>query len=96
MFSLKFFVECFESADTIEEDKQTNKTITFLNFYHDFENCVVSNTVENQLCHNCMDYYVALDTYYKQISNINEEIGSCIDIVDIVSKCINSSVLQRS
>lgn len=61
----------------------SNKTLQFQTYYEDFTNCT-SNYVDD-FCSGCMKDYVKLDNYYKTISNINEKIGVCMDIVDIVS-----------
>lgn len=65
----------------------TNKSDTFKHFkslHKIFQDCI-SMTVEKDLCPSCMDNYNALSNYYTKISNVNERIGYCIDIVDVVS-----------
>lgn len=40
---------------------------------------------ETTMCPACMEDYTDLNNYYYSISNENEKIGVCMDIVDVVS-----------
>lgn len=73
----------------MENGTQTlNKSVTFENFqllHNKFLNCV-NNANEEDLCPSCMEKYVTLNDYFTKISDINEKISYCIDIVDVVSR----------
>lgn len=48
--------------------------------------CVNRTDVNNEtLCPDCMKDYDKLNDYYKSISNEDEKIGVCMDIVDVVN-----------
>lgn len=63
-----------------------NKSDTFNHFqdlYKIFQECVNKATQE-ELCPYCMKDYTTLSNYYTKISDVNEKISYCIDMVDIV------------
>lgn len=48
-------------------------------------NCLNGSGInETTMCSACMDSYVELNDFYYSISNENEKIGVCMDIVDQV------------
>lgn len=62
-----------------------NKSSTFDHFQYlhkNFQEC--QNKTKEDLCPTCMNDYVILNNYFTQISNVNEKISYCMDIVDIV------------
>lgn len=46
-----------------------------------------NETTNNQtfFCSECISEYLGLNSYYKSISDVNDKIGVCMDIVDLVS-----------
>lgn len=64
----------------------SNQTMQFNELYAVLMECINgSNVNETTMCPKCMDYYVNLSGFYNTISNENEKIGMCMDIVDLVS-----------
>ncbi|CAG9859158.1 unnamed protein product [Phyllotreta striolata] len=75
--------ECYDSKIYTYNQSISNRTEQFHMYYNTFMNCTTQH--ENKVCTECMKNYTTLDTYYKSISNINEKIGVCMDIVDIMN-----------
>ncbi|CAH1997444.1 unnamed protein product [Acanthoscelides obtectus] len=75
--------ECYE--DESESVVSTSNTTTqFIVYYNHFMNCINKSKIE-ELCLQCMGDYITLDSYYAKISNINDNIGMCMDIVDLMN-----------
>ncbi|KAL1491304.1 hypothetical protein ABEB36_011921 [Hypothenemus hampei] len=72
--------ECFQIVNGTQTDSVSNETIQFSSLYNDFYKCL-NNTSDNQ-CSECSLKYDALQNYFFSISNENEKIGVCMDIVD--------------
>lgn len=66
--------------------KQSNTTIKFYDLYQNAAECIKKESIRNGtgICKNCMDVYIELSDYYESISDENEEIAMCMDIVDLV------------
>lgn len=77
--------KCYECYDANDQNKTevSNKTKTFKKFYEIYNNCVKQN--DDDTCTNCMASYVDLQDYYLSITNENEKIGGCMDIVDLMN-----------
>ncbi|XP_057653096.1 osteopetrosis-associated transmembrane protein 1 [Diorhabda carinulata] len=70
--------ECYDK-------KNGNMTIAdeFGEYFNNFINCV--NKTKDDLCSVCMKYYVQLDHYFRSVSDVNDKIGVCMDIVDVMN-----------
>lgn len=77
--------ECFATENGTQTFNKSAQTIKFTELFEEYINC--ANTTESKdVCSICMDKYVTLNKYFLSISNENEKIGVCMDIVDLVSK----------
>lgn len=78
-----FVLDCY----LMENGTQSlNKSDTFNHFqdlYSKFQECV-NKANQEELCPFCMQDYTTLSSYYTKISDVNEKISYCIDMVDIV------------
>ncbi|KAF7281440.1 hypothetical protein GWI33_004766 [Rhynchophorus ferrugineus] len=76
--------ECFE----IKNDKLTpnisKETKLFNDFYQKYNRCI-HNVPEKNICKYCLNNYTQLYNYYSSISNENEKIGVCMDMVDLMN-----------
>lgn len=83
----KYFIipDCFLIINNTQSHIESNITKKFENYYQDFTKCV-NVTNSDDLCSQCLKDYDVLHNYFNQISDINEKISYCMDIVDIVSK----------
>uniref|UniRef100_A0A6P7GW24 Osteopetrosis-associated transmembrane protein 1 n=1 Tax=Diabrotica virgifera virgifera TaxID=50390 RepID=A0A6P7GW24_DIAVI len=78
--------ECYEQANNNGNPKISNETKEFRKYYNNFIRCRNNKSIQDaDLCSTCMNDYVKLDHYYKSISNINDKIGMCMDIVDLMN-----------
>lgn len=73
--------ECCVVKDGVQTNIKSNETIKFNDFYQEFMYCL-NRTDEEGMCYDCEDYYFNLQDYFFSISNENEKIGVCMDIVD--------------
>lgn len=65
---------------------KSHETIQFNEYFDNLMTCVNRTDINNEtLCPSCMSDYIKLNEYYLSISNENEKIGVCMDIVDVVS-----------
>lgn len=65
--------------------KISNETIRFEELHTDLMRCLNGSGInETTMCSLCITSYNALNNYYYSISNENEKIGVCMDIVDQV------------
>lgn len=82
-------LECFEIVNGDLTPNLSNETSRFNKYYSTLMECVNGTYInDTTLCKTCMDNYLDLNNYYISISNENEKIGVCMDIVDLVSSFI--------
>lgn len=80
------FIECFDVQNNTLTSNKSKETIRFRELHDNLMICLNKSSVnETTMCPLCMDSYVELNDYYNSISNENEKIGVCMDIVDQVS-----------
>ncbi|XP_017784680.1 PREDICTED: osteopetrosis-associated transmembrane protein 1 isoform X2 [Nicrophorus vespilloides] len=78
--------ECFVMINDTITNMPSEETTKFNILLNDTSNCMQATYQdENIMCFTCMDVYLALNEYYISISNINEKIGMCMDIVDLMN-----------
>lgn len=72
-------------CDECYDVKNGNMTIAdeFGQYFDKFIDCV--NKTKDDLCPTCMKYYVQLDHYFRSVSDINDKIGVCMDLVDVMN-----------
>ncbi|ENN81515.1 hypothetical protein YQE_02044, partial [Dendroctonus ponderosae] len=75
--------ECFALANGTNTPIPSDISHVFQSLYQDFQDCV--NRSREDDCTKCMDTYVKLQNYFLSISNENEKIGVCMDIVDLMN-----------
>ncbi|CAG9771271.1 unnamed protein product [Ceutorhynchus assimilis] len=76
--------ECFELKNGTITPYISNQTVTFLELFSNFSSCQ-NNTEDEAICAICDDEYQVLQDYFFSISNENEKIGVCMDIVDMMN-----------
>ncbi|KAK9879777.1 hypothetical protein WA026_006841 [Henosepilachna vigintioctopunctata] len=76
--------ECFQFENSTLTTKISKETSQFHEYYEDFVKCFKLTNSSN-LCPVCLEKYTTLNNYYTSISNENEKIGVCMDIVDIMN-----------
>lgn len=83
---MNLFVECFKIVNSSLTKNLSVETITFNNLFENLTTCINRTDVnDTALCSICLDDYNNLNDYYISISNENEKIGVCMDIVDMVN-----------
>lgn len=82
------FLECFATENGTQTFNKSAQTIKFTELFEEYTNCE-NTTEDSDFCSICMDKYATLNKYFLSISNENEKIGVCMDIVDLVSLYIN-------
>lgn len=75
--------ECFVTSNGVPSTNVSDETLKFNGYYNNFNNCITTNS--SNICSKCMEYYTDLQSYYVSISNENEKIGVCMDIVDVMN-----------
>ncbi|XP_066138809.1 osteopetrosis-associated transmembrane protein 1 [Euwallacea fornicatus] len=76
--------ECFKIINGTQTANISKETIMFINYYENYTDCV-GNAKLTDVCSLCMDKYVQLQDYFFSISNGNDKIGVCMDIVDMMN-----------
>lgn len=82
-------LECFNFENGEMTNNLSSQTVKFLTYYNETMNCINTTGLQSNItsvCNNCMQKYITLDEYYQSISNENEQIGVCMDIVDLVQQ----------
>lgn len=77
------FLDCYLIENGTQISKRTETFDHFETLYKKFQDCLGNK--QEDLCPSCMNDYLTLSEYYTKISDVNEKISFCIDIVDIVS-----------
>ncbi|KAF2895387.1 hypothetical protein ILUMI_10782 [Ignelater luminosus] len=78
--------ECFQTINGELTNKPSTETTTFFDLHKNWTDCRDKNDANDTiLCSVCMNAYVKLNSYYLSISNENEKIGVCMDIVDAMN-----------
>ncbi|KAL3281235.1 hypothetical protein HHI36_004449 [Cryptolaemus montrouzieri] len=79
--------DCFQFKNSILTPNASKETIQFDVYYMDLLKCVnyTNGSIPEKLCSVCLDDYTTLNNYYASISNENEKIGVCMDIVDMMN-----------
>ncbi|XP_049822003.1 osteopetrosis-associated transmembrane protein 1 isoform X2 [Aethina tumida] len=80
--------ECFNFENGEMTNNLSSQTVKFLTYYNETMNCINTTGLQSNItsvCNNCMQKYITLDEYYQSISNENEQIGVCMDIVDLMN-----------
>lgn len=79
------FSECFTFENGSLTRNLSKETLTFNKLLDDLKQCINRSDVNmTTMCAKCLDTYVVMSSYYDSISNENEKIGVCMDIVDLV------------
>lgn len=76
--------ECFATENGTQTFNKSAQTIKFTELFEEYTNCA-NTTKDSDVCSICMDKYVTLNKYFLSISNENEKIGVCMDIVDLMN-----------
>ncbi|XP_044268409.1 osteopetrosis-associated transmembrane protein 1-like [Tribolium madens] len=77
--------ECFQVVDGKLTPNKSLQTIAFNKYYETFMQCINHSVNDTTLCPTCIKDYLDLDNYYRSISNENEKIGGCMDMVDLIN-----------
>lgn len=78
--------ECFQIVNGRLTNNVSVETTTFNELFKNLTSCINRTDVnETTLCPICIDTYNKLNDYYISISNENEKIGVCMDIVDVMN-----------
>nr|XP_023017999.1 osteopetrosis-associated transmembrane protein 1 [Leptinotarsa decemlineata] len=77
--------ECYRIENGTQSKVISNETIQFQEHYTNFMVCVNQTLKKDDLCGKCMQKYIVLSNFYNSISNNNEKIGLCMDLVDIMN-----------
>ncbi|XP_045472844.1 osteopetrosis-associated transmembrane protein 1 [Harmonia axyridis] len=79
--------ECFKFENRSLTPNISKETLQFEQYYIDLVKCINGTHRNNseEICHDCSNNYEQLNTFYISISNENEKIGVCMDIVDIMN-----------
>lgn len=89
-----YFLECFTTTKSgSQTTKPSKEAVEFRKLYENFTECLVATT-DDFVCAICIDTYVLLQNYFLSISNENEKIGSCMDIVDLVRFILHNIFLM--
>nr|XP_022903279.1 uncharacterized protein LOC111415691 [Onthophagus taurus] len=75
--------ECYEVINSVLTHNLSQETIEFLKLYNRTQKCI--GKYPKTMCDFCMDPYLKLNNYYYSISNENDKIGMCMDIVDLMN-----------
>jgi hypothetical protein len=82
--------ECYKFENGTLTPNKSIQTTTFNKYHEKYTHCINQRTInDTTICKTCMEDYLNLDNYYTSISNENEKIGVCMDIVDVVKISIN-------
>lgn len=76
--------ECFEIVNGSLTRNKSNRTKEFNIRYYALKECI-NSTSNKTVCTDCMDDYLHLNVYYQSISNVNDKIGVCMDMVDLMN-----------
>ncbi|GJQ86183.1 hypothetical protein Trydic_g12453 [Trypoxylus dichotomus] len=79
--------ECFVVNNGTITPQPANITTKFYELYKNVASCIEGEAPQNstQMCQKCLDVYMELSNYYDSVSDINEEIANCMDIVDLMN-----------
>ncbi|KRT83243.1 hypothetical protein AMK59_3808, partial [Oryctes borbonicus] len=79
--------ECFVVNNGTITPEPANITIQFYKLYKNVVSCIDRKSTQNDtgICRTCLDLYMELSDYYNSVSDINEEIANCMDIVDLMN-----------
>lgn len=82
--------ECFEIINGSLTHNLSQEAVIFNDHYSETWNCINTTVGTNEgekfkYCTNCLQSYLKLNDYYYNISNINENIASCMDMVDLMN-----------
>lgn len=78
-----YIIECFETENGTLTPTISKETKIFNDHFQKYNKCL-HYVSENDICKMCLNNYTQLYNYYASISNENEKIGVCMDIVDLV------------
>lgn len=78
-----FVTDCYLLENGTQSLNKSDTFNHFQNLYKNFQECV-NKANQDELCPFCMKDYTTLSSYYTEISNVNEKISYCIDMVDVV------------
>lgn len=79
-----FFLDCYLFENNTQTHNLSKATKKFEEYYQNYNNCITSTT-DDDLCSKCLKDYNILHNYFTSISDTNERISYCMDVVDIVS-----------
>lgn len=79
--------ECFVVNNNSLTPNRSANALMFDSLYQKTQECINDYFYYNvsEMCKTCMDTYMKLSDFYKSISNENENIGMCMDIVDLMN-----------
>ncbi|XP_044752391.1 osteopetrosis-associated transmembrane protein 1 [Coccinella septempunctata] len=79
--------DCFKFENSNLTPKISNKTLQFDQYYVDLVKCIngTQTNSSKEICQKCLQNYMYLNSFYVSISNENDKIGVCMDIVDIMN-----------
>ncbi|KAF5294162.1 hypothetical protein FQR65_LT10873 [Abscondita terminalis] len=78
--------ECFANVNGSLTNTSSEETIKFNNIFTNLTVCLNRTDVNSSnVCSACFDDYNKLDKYYRSITDENEKIGVCMDIVDVMN-----------
>lgn len=78
--------ECFTIVNGTLTNTPSQQTITFNKLFANLSSCINETDVNStNVCSKCFDEYKNLDNYYRSITDENEKIGVCMDIVDVMN-----------
>jgi hypothetical protein len=78
--------ECYKFENGTLTPNKSIQTTTFNKYHEKYTHCINQRTInDTTICKTCMEDYLNLDNYYTSISNENEKIGVCMDIVDVMN-----------
>lgn len=81
--------ECFEIVNNTLTNNISEETLMFNILLNGTLSCINDHneTTNNQtfFCSECISEYLGLNSYYKSISDVNDKIGVCMDIVDLMN-----------
>ncbi|KAK9752169.1 Osteopetrosis-associated transmembrane protein 1 precursor [Popillia japonica] len=80
--------ECFIIDNGTLTPQPSNQTLKFYELYEKTALCIKTELMVNDtksMCEKCITLYIELNDYYDSISNINQEIANCMDIVDLMN-----------
>ncbi|KAK5646543.1 hypothetical protein RI129_005007 [Pyrocoelia pectoralis] len=78
--------KCFQMDNGTLTNVSSVETTTFNDLFNKLSSCINSSEVNvTTVCEKCSKQYDELNKYYIGISNENERIGMCMDIVDVMN-----------